>query len=273
MKKILVIEDEPQTRSLLLQCLEAEGFYTIGAENGCAGIQQTREHLPDLVICDIVMSGPDGYKVLTALRQDPSTAAIPFIFLTARGYRSDIRKGMELGADDYLTKPCTAEELLGAVTARLEKHSVLKRWCLQSQQPSKPLPANNISFLAPPQSFFPSVPQLKEVFDFIEANYHQQITLCDVAQAVGYSRTYLTNLVGSQTGKTVNRWIVEYRMTKARSLLLQTQQSVEQIATAVGYQTTCHFFRQFRQHHGQTPRAWRKEQLTSFSSKHNQNNC
>ena len=107
MKKILVIEDEARTRNLFVKCLEAEGFYTIGAENGLVGIQQAQEKLPDLVICDIVMPQLDGYGVLTALRQNPVTAIIPFIFLTAKVFQADIRKGMELGADDYITKPCT----------------------------------------------------------------------------------------------------------------------------------------------------------------------
>lgn len=264
MKKILVIEDEVRTRRLFLQCLEAEGFSTIGAENGRVGIQQAQENLPDLVICDITMPEQDGYSVLTTLRQDPSTAGIPFIFLTARVFKADMRKGMDLGADDYLTKPCTVEELLGAITARLKKQAVLQQWYTAESQPvTKPPSIETTPVCAASQFLLSSTPQLKEVFNFIEANYHQQITLCDVARAVGYSRTYLTNLVGRQTGKTVNRWIVEYRMAKARSLLLQTNQSVEQIAAAVGYQTACHFFRQFRQHHDKTPHAWRKEQQTS----------
>jgi AraC-like DNA-binding protein len=180
---------------------------------------------------------------------------------------------MDLGADDYLTKPSTVEELLGAIAARLEKHAALRQWyAAQSQQVPEPPSADTATCSAAPESIFPSVPQLSEVFDFIEANYHQPITLCDVAAAVGYSRAYLTNLVGSLTGQTVNRWIVERRMAEARSLLQDTNQSVEQIAQAVGYQNACHFFRQFRQHHGTTPQAWRKAHQTQFSTKQNRNN-
>jgi len=259
MKKLLVIEDSKQTRNLFLECLETEGFYTIGAENGRVGVQQAIAQLPDLVISDIMMPEVDGYGVLTTLRQNPVTAMIPFIFLTARGAKDEIRFGMDLGADDYLTKPTTVEELLGAIAARLEKQAALRQWCtVQSQQVPEAPPAGTATFSADPKSILPSVPQLKEVFDFIEANYCQPITLCDVAGAVGYSRAYLTDLVGSQTGKTVNRWIVERRMAEVRSLLQNTDQSVEQIAQAVGYQNACHFFRQFRQHHGTTPQAWRK---------------
>ena len=111
MKKILVIEDEAQSREMFLECLEAEGFDTLCAENGRVGVQRAQSHLPDLVICDIVMPEIDGYGVLTTLRQDPVTAMIPFIFLTAKATKTELRQGMDLGADDYLTKPSTVEEL------------------------------------------------------------------------------------------------------------------------------------------------------------------
>ena len=270
MKKILVIEDEAQNQNIFLKCLEAEGFDTIGAENGLVGVQRAQDELPDLVICDIVMPQLDGYGVLTRLRGNPVTAMIAFIFLTAKATKASLRQGMELGADDYLTKPSTAEELLGAIAARLEKQAALLSWyAAQSPQVPEPPSADTATFSAAPKSIFPSVPQLSEVFHFIEANYHQPITLCHVAQAVGYSRAYLTDLVGSQTGQTVNCWIVSRRMAQARFLLLQTDQSVEQIAAAVGYQTAGHFFRQFRQHHGTTPCAWRKAHQSQLSSKQN----
>lgn len=128
----------------------------------------------------------------------------------------------------------------------------------QSQQVPESLSVDTTTCSLEPQSIFPCVPQLKEVFEFIEANYFRQISLCDVAQAVGYSPAYLTNLVGNQTGQTVHRWIIERRMAGACFLLQDTNQSVEQIATAVGYQNSCHFSRQFRQHFKTTPQGWRK---------------
>lgn len=123
MKKILVIEDEAPIRNNILEFLEAEKFQAIGARNGCTGIRLAREHLPDLIVCDIMMPDIDGYSVLTELRQDPVTKIIPFIFLTAKTDRDALRRGMELGADDYVTKPCTPTELLSAIAARLEKHA------------------------------------------------------------------------------------------------------------------------------------------------------
>lgn len=127
MKKILVIEDDAAVRSNILDLLEAEDFEAVGAENGFMGAMWAQEYLPDLIICDVMMPEVDGYEVLSALRQVPATAAIPFIFLTAMVDKADIRQGMNLGADDYLTKPFTRAELLGAVTSRFSKQEVVMK--------------------------------------------------------------------------------------------------------------------------------------------------
>ncbi len=120
MTQVLVIEDEPGIRGNILDLLEAEGFTTSSAENGVQSLQVIRAgQLPDLIICDVMMPELDGYGVLAELRKDPATAAIPFIFLTAKADRSDLRHGMELGADDFITKPFTREDLLNAVSSRL----------------------------------------------------------------------------------------------------------------------------------------------------------
>ena len=110
------------------------------------------------------------------------------------------------------------------------------------------------------ESIFPSIPRVREVFEFIELNYHQSISLKEVAQAVGYSSAYLTDLVRRLTGKTVNDWIIERRIAQACTLLLETNGSVNQIALQVGYQNINHFYSQFRDHHKTTPHAWREAQ-------------
>jgi two-component system, sensor histidine kinase and response regulator len=120
--KILIIEDEDSIRTNILELLDAEGYEVMGAENGRVGVELAREFLPEVIVSDIVMPELDGYEVLQALRQDPSTATIPFIFLTAKADKSDLRQGMNLGADDYLIKPFTQRDLLEAITARLNKH-------------------------------------------------------------------------------------------------------------------------------------------------------
>jgi diguanylate cyclase (GGDEF)-like protein len=125
MIKILVIEDEELMRANNVQILEFENFDAISAKNGLIGVQLAQEQLPDLILCDVMMPGLDGYGVLRALRQNPATAAIPFIFTTAKASKADFRQGMELGADDYLTKPFTSDELVAAIATRLKKRAAI----------------------------------------------------------------------------------------------------------------------------------------------------
>ena len=121
MKRILVIEDQSVMRRNIHTILEMEGFEVFSAENGKKGLEATTQNLPDLILCDVMMPELDGYGVLTALRSNEQTATIPFIFLTAKGEKADLRAGMNLGADDYLAKPVSKDELLAAIRARLER--------------------------------------------------------------------------------------------------------------------------------------------------------
>ncbi|AFY41432.1 response regulator [Nostoc sp. PCC 7107] len=125
MNKILVIEDDLNVRQNLIDLLYAENFNVITAENGYFGLQLAQTEIPDLIICDVMMPELDGYEVLKELRQNPKTAIIPFIFLTAKSEKTDFRKGMDLGADDYIVKPFSRSELLAAITCRLEKQTVI----------------------------------------------------------------------------------------------------------------------------------------------------
>lgn len=125
MPKILVIEDERSIRNNLVKLLSAEGFQTISADNGRSGMELALIEQPDVIICDVLMPELDGYGVLKALQQNPATATIPFIFLTAKTERSDWRQAMALGADDYLTKPFSRAELLDAIASRLQKQASL----------------------------------------------------------------------------------------------------------------------------------------------------
>ncbi|MCE1189922.1 MAG: response regulator [Ignavibacteria bacterium] len=124
--RILVIEDEAGIRDNIHMLLEAEGYEVLLAANGETGIKIAFELTPDLIICDIMMPVMDGYEVIRQIQLDNKTRTIPFIFLTARVERSDLRTGMELGADDYIFKPFDAEELLSAIRTRLIKYENIK---------------------------------------------------------------------------------------------------------------------------------------------------
>lgn len=127
MKKILLIEDNDDLRNNTAEILELSNYTVILAENGKDGIEKALEYQPDLIICDVMMPVLDGYGVLHAIHKNDSIKNTPFIFLTARTERTDFRKGMELGADDYITKPFTGTELLNAVDSRLKKNDLLKQ--------------------------------------------------------------------------------------------------------------------------------------------------
>ncbi|AIE74400.1 MULTISPECIES: hybrid sensor histidine kinase/response regulator [unclassified Synechocystis] len=122
MTKILVIEDQPEVRQNIEDILSLEDYEVISAPDGEIGLALVKQHLPDLILCDVMMPRVTGFEVLKALRQDPHLAAIPFILLTAKADHHAFRQGMELGADDYLTKPFTIDELLHAIATRLDQH-------------------------------------------------------------------------------------------------------------------------------------------------------
>lgn len=126
MKTILLIEDNTDVRENTAEILELAKYKVLQAENGKAGVEIAQQTKPDLIICDIMMPVLDGYGVIHLLNKNPETASIPFIFLTAKTERVDFRKGMEMGADDYITKPFDDVELLRAVESRIKRSEMLK---------------------------------------------------------------------------------------------------------------------------------------------------
>src|SRR5919112_2374518 len=126
-KTVLVIDDNNDIRENTAEILELAGYKTFTAENGKRGVEVAAKEKPSVIVCDIMMPELDGYGVLHLLRKNPDTRNIPFIFLTAKTERGDFRKGMEMGADDYITKPFEDIELLNAVEVRLKKYEILEQ--------------------------------------------------------------------------------------------------------------------------------------------------
>jgi len=126
-KKILIIEDDTILRENTAETLELANYEAITAVNGREGIAKVRSEKPDLILCDIIMPELDGYSVIQILSADPATSGIPFIFLSAKSEKEDVRKGMALGADDYLTKPLDESDMLSAIEGLLKRIVLLKR--------------------------------------------------------------------------------------------------------------------------------------------------
>jgi len=145
MRKILIIEDDVTVRENTAELLELSSYEVISASNGKLGVEKAIANLPDIVVCDIMMPEMDGYGVLKELSDRTDTAHIPFIFLSAKTEHKDIRKGMDLGADDYLTKPFEEEDLLSAIESRLAKVAILKSY--QTEEPQITSPNTSINNL------------------------------------------------------------------------------------------------------------------------------
>ena len=145
MARILVIEDEEYVRDIICEMLSAENFEVIESANGKIGVQLAEEKLPDLIICDVMMPELDGYGVLEKLKKNKYTQTIPFIFLTAKAAKKDLRQGMNEGADDYITKPFTRDSLLKTVTVRLEKKAAM----VQESEETHKILRDRISFALP----------------------------------------------------------------------------------------------------------------------------
>ncbi len=143
MKKILVIEDEPEMRRNIVSLLRYSGYKPLEADNGRAGVELAQREMPDLILCDVMMPVMDGHAVLRVLHADERMVQIPFVFLTAKGEKQDLRSGMNLGADDYLTKPIGNRDLVLAIEARLKRaHLHMQREFkpdFSSTEPLRPL--------------------------------------------------------------------------------------------------------------------------------------
>ncbi len=175
MTKILVIEDEPEMRRNLVTILRLEKYHPIAAVNGRIGVELARQERPDLILCDVTMPELDGNGVLAALRAEPLTAATPFVFLTAKGEKPDIRSGMNLGADDYLTKPVAKADLLAAIRMRLD------RAAQQSQPEFKP----NFTTSRPLESALGLTPRVAETLPWLaQGKTNGDIaTILDISEA------------------------------------------------------------------------------------------
>ena len=192
MVKILLIEDENDLREIISEMLEAENYEIMEAVNGKEGLELAWANLPDLIICDVMMPEMDGYQVLNQLRQRQETETTPFIFITAKASRSDQRQGMDLGADDYLTKPFTRKELLKAVSTRLDKKKTVEK---HSQKNLEELRTNLTRSLphelrTPLNGIISSADLIKEYVETMEA-----AEIKEIAEMIKISGRRLYNLI------------------------------------------------------------------------------
>ena len=228
MKTILVIEDEPELLEALSEMLAFEGYQVIRARDGVEGIEQARKHIPDLILCDILMPGMDGFEVLQNLKKDLATALIPFIFLTALSEQNKVRSGMSMGADDYIVKPFLRRELLDAIQSRLDKSAMFEEHARQNMEK---LRRNIISFL-PHELITP----LNGIISFGEIirEHSGSLTAAEVAEMGSYIAQS-----GSRFYDLVQKYLLYIRITVNKDtgyiqrLLNDTQNDIETICRRI----------------------------------------
>ena len=193
MTKILVIEDDSDIRELIFDILTTKNFEVIKAKNGESGLKLALEERPTLIISDIHMPKMNGYEVLQQLREDPDSKAVPFIFLTAKTEKADFRKGMNLGADDYLTKPFTPEELIEAVQTRLKKIALLQEHYNQQIQEIQEKFNHFINY--DPITNLPNRLSLRERFQELLEQWQSLVNIKNKETIVGDSSAYLLPVI------------------------------------------------------------------------------
>ncbi len=188
-EKILAVEDDKDILQNIVTLLEEEGYSVFPASNGIAGIEAANTFLPDLILCDVLMPGMDGFRVIEELQKNRSTRSIPFLFVTAKTEKEDLRRGMLLGADDYIFKPFEPEELLAAIETRLKKKNSLIA-DLDEKQNQKTLASSGKLFL-----------KVNGVSKFIKLN-----EIVYISAERQYSSIKLKNEKSFLLKKSINEW-------------------------------------------------------------------
>jgi DNA-binding NtrC family response regulator len=199
MGKILVIEDDDNIRANVLDLLEAEGYQGVGARDGQAGVELAVQQQPEMIICDVAMPGIDGFEVLEILSMKASTATIPFVFLTARAERSNVRRGMALGADDYITKPFTRGELLEAIASRLKRRDQLESAAQEAARAHLAV-ASPSERTAPRASLVIADPAMRALFGQIERIARAPISVLILGET-GVGKEIIAEQIHEQSGR------------------------------------------------------------------------
>lgn len=245
---ILIIDDNAEIRTYLKEHL-SEKYRILEANNGLVGLEKANEHLPDIIICDVMMPKMDGYKFCSELKSNPETDFIPVILLTAKAEQADKLEGLGLGADDYMIKPFDVEEVKARANNLIESRKTLK----------KRFSGTNGVSISPEQSEMASVDQefLDKLKDVLESNIDdEEFNIQQLTDIMAMSRSSLYRKVDELLAKSPTKLIIDFRLEKAHHLLSQKAGTVSEIAYSVGFKSIAHFSRSFKAKYEQTPRAF-----------------
>lgn len=240
MDRILLIEDEKDLRENLTELFENQNFQVTTAENGEKGLELAKETIPDLIISDVIMPIMDGFAFLEGVKKDPKTLHIPVIMLSAKSMLESKIKGLNTGADDYVTKPFEFEELL----ARAEAAIANRRRIMQKLR------------MIPEEKMVESKEDIfmRKLMKIIENNIDNfNFSIDDLARDIGYSRSSIQKKVKAITGKTSSQLIREFRLERARQLIQQNAGFLSEIAMAVGFNSLSYFSNSYKEYFGVPP--------------------
>ena len=242
--QVLVVEDNPDVRLFIKSCLEKH-HNIILAHDGKHGLETAREHIPDLIISDVMMPNMDGYELCHALKTDARTSHIPVVLLTARAEHSDKLAGLETGADDYLVKPFDSRELQIRVANLIEQRKKLQdhfRKTLNTFAPAD-IVANSMDAVF-----------LQNVRDSIEANLdNENFSVVELGNRIGMSRSQLHRKLSALTGHSPNEVIRNMRLERAKQLLDKNVGTVSEVAYLCGFNSPAYFNKCFKDYFGVTP--------------------
>jgi DNA-binding response OmpR family regulator/two-component sensor histidine kinase len=246
--RLLIVEDNKEL-TMYLKGLLGNDYQLMTAENGILGIEQATEHIPDIILSDVMMPGRDGYQVCRELKNDFLTNHIPVVLLTARADSDSRITGLECGADAYLTKPFDKKELMACLHNVFVQREMLRlkyQAKLYEKIPEKRGSEQGIKFL-------------NQVLSVLETSYHNEnFRIDELYHHLGISRVQLHRKLTALTGQTTSNFIRSFRLHKARKLLLESDKNVSEIAYETGFADPNYFTRVFTEENGTTPTELRK---------------
>ena len=247
---ILIVDDQPNNVRLIVETLAGFGFELLTVLNGESALIAAREAAPKLILLDILMPGMDGFETCERLKQEPLTAAIPVIFLSALGEVEHKLRGFELGGVDYITKPIDPREVLARVTVHLDRESLRDRFRQRLTDRHET-----------PASGDPSADQyargIARVVDYLCGHLDSEPSLDELAKIAGSNRLTLSRHFKRLYGMTVFEWLREQRLSHAAKLLGESNRPISEIATTVGYSSLQGLANAFKQRFELSPSSYR----------------
>jgi YesN/AraC family two-component response regulator len=240
MNRVLIIEDEVQLRENIMELFQSQQYQVESADNGKSGYEKALKFSPDLIVSDVIMPEEDGFALLLRLKKNPATEFVPVIFLTAKTMMESKIEGLQLGADDYILKPFSAEELLVRSSNLIQKHQKMLKKGLIAVKEDNIIPK--------------SEQMIRDIIQYIEehlSDYNLSVDM--IAKHLGISKSTIQRKIKSSVNKNLNQLIREYRLEKARKMIERNAGTLSDIAQTTGFNSLSYFSYSYKKFYGIAP--------------------